>query len=92
MQNKNSFALLSIPYDKGFTIYVDGKEKEYEIVNNGFIGFKLEKGIHRVEIRYNSPLFKEGSIISICSLIVFSILCINKSFKIEVDKKKKNTC
>ena len=40
---KDGYFTLSIPYDKGFKIKVDGNLIEYEKVNTSFIGFQLVK-------------------------------------------------
>lgn len=73
---------LSIPYDKGFKIKVDGKDTEYELVNKAFIGFKISKGYHNIEIEYQAPLFSVGKIISILGLLLFIIVCIYQKFRV----------
>ncbi len=67
---------LSIPYDKGFEIYVDGKNTPYEVVNKSFIGFKINEGSHDIRIVYVSPLFKEGLVISGVGLVLFVVIVI----------------
>ena len=70
---ENSYFSLSIPYDKGYNIYVDRQKIDYEKVNKSFIGFKISKGSHDIVIKYTSPWLKEGKIISvigICLLLV----------------------
>ena len=62
---------LSIPYDEGFEIYVDGEKTNYEVVNKSFIGFDISKGSHNIRIVYTSPLFKEGLVISCVGLVLF---------------------
>ncbi len=62
---------LSIPYDEGFEIYVDGEKTTYEVVNKSFIGFKINEGNHNIRIVYTSPLFKEGLVISFVGLVLF---------------------
>ena len=62
---------LSIPYDKGFEIYVDGEKTNYEVVNKSFIGFRINEGSHNIRIVYTSPLFKEGLVISCVGLVLF---------------------
>ena len=61
---------LTIPYDKGFTIYVDGTKTNYELVNKSFIGFPISKGSHDIKIVYTSPLLKTGKILSIIGIII----------------------
>lgn len=61
---------LSIPYDKGFEVYVDGEKTPYEVVNKSFIGFDINKGSHNIRIVYTSPLFKEGLALSCVGLML----------------------
>ena len=74
---------LSIPYDKGFTIKVDGKEVEYEKVNNAFIGFAMEKGNHEIEIEFNAPNSFAGKIISVIGCLIFVIIMIFQKKKMK---------
>lgn len=67
----------TIPYDKGFSIYVDNEKIEYEKVNYAFLGFKINKGNHNITIKYESPLLETGKIISLISL-VFVVVYLNK--------------
>ncbi|MEF9919521.1 MAG: YfhO family protein [Erysipelotrichaceae bacterium] len=64
----------SIPYDKGWHIFVDGEKIEYERVNFGFIGFHISPGYHEIEFKYKTPYLKEGSIITVTALILLGIL------------------
>ncbi|MBD3109193.1 YfhO family protein [Bacillus sp. AGMB 02131] len=65
------YVATSYPFDKGFTVYADGKEIEVEKVNTAFLGFKLSEGEHEVKIVYHSPLLKEGAIASAIGLLLF---------------------
>ena len=62
---------LSIPYDKGFEVYVDGEKTPYEVVNKSFIGFNINEGNHNIKLVYVSPLFKEGLALSCVGLVLF---------------------
>ncbi len=72
--NNDGYFVSSIPYDKGFRVYVDDKKVKSEIVNTAFLGFKLDKGGHHIRIKYVSPLFREGVLLSIIGLLLFMIL------------------
>jgi uncharacterized membrane protein YfhO len=74
--NDDGYFIFTIPYDKGFTIKVDGIDTPYTMVNDAFIGFKINKGTHNIKISYRSPLFKEGKIISLVAIILIAILTI----------------
>ena len=79
---KDGYFATSIPYDKGFTIWVDGKKQDFEKVNTAFLGFPIKKGKHHIKMTYHSPLLKEGIILSIIGLCSFIII-------IALDFKKK---
>lgn len=70
----NSYFVTSIPYDKGFTVKVDNKIIEYEMVNNAFVGFPISNGQHNIEIIYNAPWYNIGKIISIIGFGLFGII------------------
>jgi uncharacterized membrane protein YfhO len=78
---KDGYFITTIPYDKGFTIKVDDKTVDYEIVNKAFIGFKISKGHHNIEMVYHAPLKRIGTIFSIIGIVLFIILIKNKKEK-----------
>ncbi len=68
---KDGYFNLTIPYDEGFTIYVDDKKTEYELVNKAFIGFPINEGEHKIKIVYNTPLLREGKILTLIGIVIF---------------------
>lgn len=86
----NGYFITSIPYDEGFKIKVDKKEVKAEIVNKAHLGFKLNKGNHQIEIKYNAPYQRQSLIITIIGIASFVILIyfdINKKYIKEVNTK-----
>ncbi|MCI7083414.1 MAG: YfhO family protein [Tenericutes bacterium] len=69
--NEDGYFVTTLPYDKGYTVLVDGREVETEIVNKFALGFKLEKGKHNIEISYKSPFKNIGIILSIFGIVLF---------------------
>lgn len=84
--SSDGYLYMSIPYDDGFKIYLNDIEYAYEMVDNGFIGIKVEKGFYDVKIKYEAPFFKEGIVISGISFIWFCAIL----FK-EMKKNKKKS-
>ncbi|WML54781.1 YfhO family protein [Neobacillus sp. PS3-12] len=78
--NKKQMLFLSIPYDKGWKLKVDGKEVQTEQINIGFIGALIPKGNHIVELQYKQPLLTIGTAISLigCVLIILQIIFFKK--------------
>ena len=78
VKNDDSYAILTVPYDKGFSFYIDGKYVEHQIVNKSFSGIRIEKGEHKITIKYQSPFFKEGLIITSSTILLCAILFLKK--------------
>ena len=64
----------SVPYNRGWTVLVDGKPIDYELVNLGFIGFPLEPGEHTLEFRFLPEYFMIGCAVSIISILIYLVL------------------
>ena len=79
----DGYFILNIPYDKGFTINVDGKSVDYEKVNKSFIGFKIDKGEKNIEITYQAPLQNQGIILSIFGIMMAVAVCLFENRKKE---------
>lgn len=70
---EDGYFVTTIPYDKGFTVKIDGKKQKYEKVNTAFVGFKISKGEHSIEIKYNSPYKTVGSVMSVVGIILYIV-------------------
>ncbi len=69
---KNSNTIFtSIPYDKGWKVYIDNKEILTYANYESLLGFDISSGNHSIRLEYNLPYFKVGSIISLISLVLF---------------------
>ena len=77
-----NLVFFSIPYDEGWTAYVNGKEVPVEKVNVGFMAVAVDSGVSEIEFRYETPGLKLGIIITSVSaiiLVVYSVVFITKS-------------
>lgn len=84
---ENGYFTLSIPYDRGFNIYIDGEKIDYFKINKYFIGFKINKGNHNIKIIYKAPLKTISIVITVIGIITFLILLIlekNKRHKMSL--------
>ncbi len=76
----------SIPYEPGWTAYVDGKEvtlaagydaqNKDVLLTDAVISFPLTAGAHEIELVYTAPGLKLGAVISIVCLLIFVALCV----------------
>ncbi len=82
---KKGFFYSAIPYEPGWTAYVDGEEvpicEGYDpslddvMLKDAVISFPLEEGYHIIEMKYNAPGLGLGALISFSSLAIFVLLC-----------------
>lgn len=71
--------MTSIPYDKGWKIYVDGKPVSYETYAGTFLTFAASEGNHTIVMKYTSPGFMTGVWISATTIIlIFTYYTIKK--------------
>ena len=59
----------SIPYDKGWTVYIDNKKIDTFQIGNALLGFDITKGNHNIKLIYTPKYLEIGTIISAISLI-----------------------
>ena len=83
---KDGWFITSIPYDKHFKIYIDGKETEIQKVNTAFLGCKIESGNHELKIIYHAPGTTTGKILSLIGIAGFLLVLVR-----EKRKQKNNT-
>lgn len=63
--------MTSIPYGKGFDVFVDGEKTECKAIADALIGVELEEGKHNVEFVYHTPYARIGALISLISVLVY---------------------
>jgi uncharacterized membrane protein YfhO len=65
--------IFSIAKEDGWTLFVDGRETESELFGDAFISVSLEPGEHQVELRYHTPGFGAGLIITLVCVMLFVV-------------------
>lgn len=71
----------TIPYDKGWSIYVDGKRQKTQTVHHAFLMIELKEGNHKVEFRYTVPGLYTGFAVSLGCLVIFLIILFHQKQK-----------
>lgn len=74
----------SIPYDKGWTILVDGSPVTGRKVLDAFLGFDVPEGSHSITLTYFPPGLKAGLLLSGAS-----ILCIGAAFGLSCHRRRR---
>ena len=83
--SQDEILLLSVPFSKGWTAYVDGTRQDLMRANIGFMAMEVELGTHRVVLTYEDPLSTAGIMITILGILVL-LCCIWKDNKSSVCK------
>jgi uncharacterized membrane protein YfhO len=73
---EDSVLMITLPYEEGWTVYLDGKKVDYFEVIDSFIGIDITKGSHIIKMEYKIPGLELGlgiSLVSITILIVYEL-------------------
>ena len=77
--NDGELIVMTIPYESGWTIKVDGVKTTPIKIMNGLLAIKAGKGKHQIEMNYFPQGLKEGVIISVLALgLLFAVCILNK--------------
>ena len=63
--------VLSIPYEPGWTLLVDGKEAAIDLFEDTMISTYLTEGEHTIALSYYPEGFNAGILITVISLVIF---------------------
>lgn len=66
--------VLSIPYQKGWTAYVDGEKAELQRANYTYMALQLEEGEHEIELRFAIPGVEKALILMAGGAVAFVVL------------------
>jgi len=69
---KPKMLFLSIPYDKGWSAKVDGKDVQIRNINVGFMGIFLQAGAHTVSVTFHPPYLAASAAASGLSLLLYA--------------------
>jgi uncharacterized membrane protein YfhO len=72
--------ITSIPYDEGWSVYVDGTEIEVNTFANAFIAFDVPSGEHSIELSYHAPGVRKAYPIMFVS-VAFALFYFLKKIK-----------
>lgn len=72
--SKASTLMTTIPYDKGWTIKVDGKKADTFAAGNALLAFNVDAGDHTIEMSFFTVGLLPGILISIVSLAALVVL------------------
>ena len=79
--SRDKMLFLSIPFDRGWSLTINGRPAALEKVNVGFSGVPLQPGTYAIDLRYKLPGLKQGKVLSAVGLLLFlALLARNHTF------------
>ena len=88
--DEDKILLLTIPYSDGWTAYVDGNKADIRRANIMYMALELAKGEHDIELKYETPMIRMGSMMSLTGLCLLIVLAIADFYRRKVLKRKGN--
>ena len=86
---ENYMIQTTIPFDKGWKVFVDGQEIETFQSLDALVAFNIEEaGEHTLELKYSPTPFKLGLFLTISGTAIFAVICI-ADFVIVLLRRKK---
>jgi uncharacterized membrane protein YfhO len=67
---RDNLVLFSVPYDKGFTVTVDGQPAEAERANFGLTAVFVPEGTHEIRFRYMPVGFLPAAAVSVLTALL----------------------
>ena len=80
--------LTTIPYEKGWTLKIDGNEAEITPYQDALIGFDVPEGAHVAELTFTAPGTKAGIAVSVLGIVLFIAFAVYESFASKKNSKK----
>ncbi|MEE1320214.1 MAG: YfhO family protein [Acutalibacteraceae bacterium] len=81
---KDSLLYTSIPYDKGWSVLIDGEKVPQEKivkVGEALLGVMVEEGNHDIEFKFSVSGFKEGALITLITILLIAAYYLLKKLK-----------
>ena len=77
--NKDALVYTSVPYDEGWSIYVDGNEVDTYSIAESLLCFYADEGEHEVRMEYKIPYIQVLILANVCAIILFLFICYRKN-------------
>lgn len=72
--DREGYFITSIPYDEGYTLYIDNAKSPILVVNQAFVGSKISAGTHSIRLLYQAPGLHAGQCLSVLGGILLLLL------------------
>lgn len=79
--DKEGLLIISIPYEKGWKVQINGEEQKPELFADCFMSFSLEAGEYEIVMTYTPYGVWAGAFLSVVSLGILGYLIYKKQQK-----------
>lgn len=86
--NDNSILYTSIPYDKGWEVFVDGVKTKTMKIGDSMLGVSVSKGSHDIEMKFTPSGLTIGATVSTTTIVGLAL--ISTYLIVRYNKKKKS--
>lgn len=77
--NKAATLIFSIPYDKGWRVYIDGRKVETSALYDALLSVQISEGSHEITLKYTPVNLIKGCLITaLCIIILIGIYILKK--------------
>ena len=76
-----SRVIFTLPYEDGWTVMVNGEEREGALFGGCLMAFDLEPGEYHFEMKYVPEGSAAGWIVSLVSILIFAGICLPQCMK-----------
>lgn len=77
----DGYVMCMIPWEKGWTVTVDGENVRTQRGDLGFLAFQVDEGEHQLELNYQVPGLKTGMVASAVCWCIYMAICLYQSRK-----------
>ncbi len=86
--DREKLLCLAIPYDSGWTAWVDGSKAELVRTNTAYMGLVLPEGDHQIQLIYKDRALRLGACMSAAGLLICCFIIAKSSKKANCNMKK----
>ncbi len=79
---EDGMCVLSVPYEKGWKVKVDGKQTSVSLMGDAFIAVPLTAGEHHIELRFVPEGLVPGIAVTLCGIGIFVSMCLLRRKKL----------
>ncbi len=77
--DRKKLMFFSIPYDKGWSATIDGKQSDLFLAHRGFLALIVDKGPHAIELIFTPPYLAVGTGASVACFLLYGFLVLRSS-------------